>query len=72
MRNGTKVWIPKEDMVIFATYECLGRNLGIGVWNGESFDYMRNKFGATFPDKEYHWDDGPPHGTCKPIRRLEV
>ena len=63
-------WIPKEEMVINATYECKGRNLGVGIWNGESFDYMRNKIGATFPDKEWHWDDGAPHGTCKPIKRI--
>lgn len=64
-------YIPKDEMVIGAKYRCHGRNLGEGTWNGKGLDYIRSKFGHEFPDVEYHWDDGPPHGTCKPIERLD-
>ena len=63
-------WIPKEDMMVGAQYECEGRNLGIGTWNGEAFEYQCTKFGITFQDTEDHWDNGAPFGTCKPIRRI--
>ena len=61
------VWIPKEDMVIGQSYFCKARNFKIGIWNGESFDYIRTKFGCKFPDTELHWDDGAPFGTVKPF-----
>ncbi len=60
-------WILKEDMVVGSKYLCKARNFEIGTWNGESFDYMRRKWGSVFPDKEFHWDDGPPYGTVKPF-----
>ena len=60
-------WIAKEDLIPNQLYNCAGRNLGLGLWDGDGFIYLRNKLGAEFIDKEYHWDDGPPFGTCKPI-----
>lgn len=64
-------WIPKEDLEIGARYLCKARNFTEGTWNGETFDYMRTKWGMTSPDREFHWDDGPPCGTVKPLRKLE-
>lgn len=64
-------YIPKDQLVVGAEYRCLARNFEVGTWNGTGFDYMRTKFGQKFPDVEYHWDDGPPHGTVKPIERIE-
>jgi len=60
-------YIPKKDLVIGQKYSCEARNFRYGVWNGKSFDYMREKFGDTFQDQEFHYDDGPPFGTVKPI-----
>jgi hypothetical protein len=62
--------IPKKDLIINEIYECDARNFTYGIWNGESFDYLRTKFGDKFWDIEYHWDNGPPYGTVKPIERL--
>lgn len=64
-------WIPKNKLIVGAKYLCKARNFREGTWNGERFDYMRSKFGMTFPDTELHWDDGPPHGTVKPFKLME-
>jgi len=41
--------------------------MDLAVWNGTAFDYNRTKFNDTFPDTEFHWDDGAPYGTVKPF-----
>lgn len=64
-------WIPMEEMIVGALYLCNARNFYLGIWNGERFDYMRYKFGQTFPDTELHWDEGPPFGTVKPLLLLK-
>lgn len=64
-------YIPKDQLVVGAKYECLARNFTEGTWNGEAFDYMRYKWGDTFPDTEFHWDDGPPYGTVKPLTKID-
>ena len=48
-------------------YFCLARNFKIGIWNGKSFDYTRCEGRYRFKDCEYHWDNGPPFGTVKPL-----
>lgn len=63
-------WLPKEDLVLGNTYLCKARNFYVGKWNGKGFEYMRYKFGFRFPDVEYHWDDGPPYGTVKPLQTI--
>lgn len=63
-------WIPKADMVVGGLYRCKARNFKEGRWNGKSFDYMRLKWGHTFPDVEYHYDDGAPYGTVKPYELI--
>ncbi len=65
------IWLPKDVMIVGAKYLCRARNFEIGVWNGESFNYVRTKFTMTFPDTELHWDEGPPYGTTKPLKLLE-
>lgn len=64
-------YISKKDLIIEKKYVCDARNFTVGIWNGNSFDYMRFKFGDTFPDTEFHWDDGPPYGTVKPLLLIE-
>jgi len=63
-------YIPKDKLIVGAIYKCKARNFTQGTWNGESFDYMRTKFSSTFPDKEFHWDNGAPFGTVKPLEKI--
>ena len=62
--------IKKEDLIVGKEYRCDARNFTIGTWNGKCFDYMRTKFGQTFPDAEFHYDDGAPYGTVKPLEMI--
>lgn len=62
-------YIAKEGLVVGQEYWCKARNFTIGKWNGEAFEYMREKWGGRYTDTEYHWDDGPPYGTVKPLSR---
>lgn len=64
------LWIPKEEMIKGCLYLCNGRNFTKGFWNGKEFEYKRFKFGGYFMATELHWDEGPPHGTAKPIKLL--
>lgn len=63
-------YITRDQLEVGKEYLCNARNFTIGTWNGKSFDYMRYKFGNVFPDKEFHWDNGVPHGTVKPLLKL--
>lgn len=62
-------YINKEDLITDQEYYCDARNFTIGTWNGEVFEYTRRKFNTVYPDTEQHYDDGPPHGTVKPLSR---
>ena len=63
-------YLPKNALEVGAKYKCKARNFTVGRWDGKVFHYTRNKFGQTFPDTEYHWDDGPPYGTVKPLEKV--
>jgi hypothetical protein len=65
-------WIPKEELIKDRYYICKARNFDVGLWNGQEFEYLREKFGMKFPDTEDHWDDGAPFGTVKPIQLWEA
>lgn len=63
-------WIKKEDMQDFCMYKVNARNFSVGIWfNGKMYG-LREKFGEMFVDTECHYDDGAPHGTCKPLVKL--
>ena len=64
-------YIPTNKLIVGKRYVCDARNFKIGLWNGKKFDYMRTKFGNTYPDTEYHYDDHDLYGTVKPIRLAE-
>jgi hypothetical protein len=63
-------YIAKPDLIVGRKYRCLARNFDIGVWNGTAFDYLRTKFGQKFMDIEFHYDDGPPYGTVRPLELI--
>ena len=58
-----------EDMKVGCAYWVRSRNFckRIAIWDGKEFVGMREKFKFRFMDKEFHWDNGPPHGTCRPL-----
>jgi len=61
--------IPKDELVKGVVYEVKARNFTEAEWLGDAFEGYRTKYGQTFKDKEYHWDD-EKFGTVKPIRPL--
>ena len=65
-------YIRKKDLEKGAYYKCEARNFEIGKWNGEAFEYTRKKFGFVNEDIEYHYDDGPPYGTVKPLEKVKT
>jgi len=66
-----KVGIPKNKLEIGEIYHVDGRNFNMAFWSGTVFEGIRHKFGSSFMSPEYHWDDGPPYGTCVPLSKIE-
>ena len=66
--------IPSEELVERGVYFVRSRNLVAAVWDGHikptGFIGIREKFGNRYLFKEFHWDDGPPYGTVKPIELI--
>ena len=67
-----KDWLTKDQLEVGKFYAVHARNFTLAYWNGNEFIGVRNKFGCLFQDKEFHWDDGPPFGTVKPVRLFKV
>lgn len=65
-------YIKKADCQTGGFYRLDSRNLVSGIWNGHSFEGIREKFGTRYISEEDHWDDGPPHGTAKPLKLICV
>lgn len=64
-------YISLAECVVGHVYKIWSRNLRYGVYDGkEGFIGIRTKFGARYLFTEYHWDQGPPFGTVKPIEDL--
>lgn len=55
-------------------YRIDSRNLSLGVYDEKSkgFVGIRQKFDERYLFTEYHWDIGPPHGTVRPQKFLEM
>ena len=67
-------YIKVEDCVQGGLYRISSRNLAFGVFQAVSkgFVGIREKFGCEYLFEEYHWDNGPPHGTVMPKEFLEA
>lgn len=65
-------YLIKEELVVGRQYICHARNFIVGTWTGERFSYIRCKYNTFFEDAEYHYDDGPPHGTVRPLELVEL
>lgn len=63
-------YIALENLKIGKAYKLRARNIGIGIWDGEAFHGIRDKFGNKFMDKEIHWDLDEKYGTAQAIKEL--
>lgn len=73
MLRSLKKYIPKEECKLGFVYRICSRNLAYGVYTGHEkggFVGVREKFDSLFLFEEYHWDNGPPFGTVKPIEEV--
>lgn len=56
--------VPIDECIPRRLYKLRSRNLTLGVYDGkQGFIGVRHKIGSNFLFTEYHWDQGPPHGT---------
>jgi len=62
-----------DSLITHFLYKIFSRNLTLGVFceKSKGFIGIREKFGYRYLDQEYHWDQGPPHGTASPKELLE-
>lgn len=64
-------YIPLTECVRGHVYKIASRNLSYGVYDGAGgFIGIRNKFCHRYLFTEYHWDQGEPYGTVKPLEDL--
>lgn len=66
-------YITKEECKDRFLYRIRSRNLAFGVYRAATggFTGLRTKFDSVYAFEEYHWDNGPPFGTVKPLEMLE-
>ena len=60
--------IPLHNLEVGKTYigEC--RNASEAVWQGDKFEYMRTKFGTTYPEKINHFQNDDGYDVFVPIK----
>ena len=63
--------IPLHKLEVGKTYigEC--RNASEAVWQGDKFEYMRTKFGSTFPEKINHFQNDDGFDVFVPVKLKE-
>jgi hypothetical protein len=71
-RNGLYPYLKLEELEIGGIYALHSRNLPFGVWNGDGFVGIRNKFGRFYLFQEFHADNGGIYGTVFPMERMAV
>lgn len=62
--------IPKEELIVGKQYVGKCRNANVATWLGNEFEYMRYKFGSTFPEKINHFQDDNGCDVFVPINVL--
>lgn len=63
--------IPKDKLIVGKTYIGSCRNASEAVWLGNEFEYMRYKFGFTYPERINHFQDDDGHDLFVPIKVKE-
>lgn len=63
--------IPKSELVVGETYPGECRNARRAVWkeNGK-FEYMRTKFGSTYPEEINHYEDDNGYDVFVPMKEV--
>ena len=63
--------IPKDKLVVGTKYEGDCRNAHIAVWKeNNKFEYMRTKFGYTYPEEINHFQDDDGYDVFVPIKMI--
>ena len=62
--------IPKDKLIKGKTYFGSCRNADIAVWLGDKFEYIRHKFGDSYPEKINHFEDDDCFDLFVPIREI--
>ena len=62
--------IPLNELIVGEAYQIHARNIKIGIWDGEAFHGIREKFGYKYIDKEIHYDLSEHYGTAIAIKHL--
>ena len=63
--------IPLHELVVGKGYIGTCRNASEAVWLGDEFEYMRTKFGSTFPEKINHFQNDDGFDVFVPIKLKE-
>ncbi len=66
-------YIPIDECIEGHVYRIRARNGRIGIFEKKGpnwFVLSRHKFSDNFLYPEYHWDNGEPNGTVKPLEHL--
>ena len=63
--------IPKDKLIVGHTYLGKCRNAGKAIWkeNGR-FEYIRTKFGCTYPEEINHFQDDNGYDLFTPIKDI--
>jgi hypothetical protein len=62
--------IPKSELVVGETYKGVCRNAEEAVWKGDVFEYMRYKFGTTYPEEINHYEDDDGYDVFVPCEEI--
>ena len=63
--------IPKDKLVKGKTYFGSCRNAETAVWLGDKFEYIRHKWGDSYPEKINHFEDDDGFYLFVPIREIK-
>ena len=63
--------IPKDKLVKGKTYFGSCRNADTAVWLGDKFEYIRHKWGDSYPEKINHFEDDNGYDLFVPIREIK-
>lgn len=62
--------IPKKSLIVGHVYAGHCRNAHEAVWKGECFEYMRHKFGCTYPEEINHFEDDDGYDVYVPLKDI--
>lgn len=63
--------IPKDKLVKGKTYIGTCRNTSEAIWLGDKFEYIRYKFGCTYPEKINHFQNDDGYDVFVPLKEKE-